>query len=57
MTTSMATVIKNTSLTAGIPVIIGRSIEKTENSQGILSKIFPMSPGGGPPGGGGGPKM
>ena len=62
MTTSTATVIKNTSLTAGIPVIIGRSIEKTENSQGILSKVFPMSPGGGPPGGGppgggGGPKM
>ena len=62
MTTSTATVIKNTSLTAGIPVIIGKSIEKTENSQGILSKIFPMSPGGGPPGGGlpgggGGPRM
>jgi len=58
MTTSTATVIKNTDLAAGTPVIIGRSIEKTENSQGILSKIFPMSPGGGgPPGGGGGPRM
>ena len=62
MTTSTATVIKNTSLTAGIPVIIGKGIEKTENSKGILSKIFPMSPGGGPPGGGppgggGGPRM
>jgi len=60
MTTSTATVIKHPDLTAGTPVIIGRKIEKTKNSQGILSKIFPMSPGGGPPGGappggGGGP--
>ena len=54
MATSTATVIKNTSLTAGTLVIIGRKIEKTENSRGILSKIFPMSPGGAPPGGGGG---
>jgi HlyD family secretion protein len=59
MTTSTATVIKNTALTAGIPVIIGRNIEKAETSKGILSKIFPRSlsggpPGGGPPGGGSG---
>lgn len=57
MTTSTATVIKNTDLTAGIPVIIGKNIEKTETSQGIFSKIFPRAPGGGPPGGGGGPRM
>ena len=62
MTTSTATVIKNTDLTAGTPVIIGRNNEKSKTSQGILSKIFPMAPGGGPPGGappggGGGPRM
>jgi HlyD family secretion protein len=56
MTTSTATVIKHPDLAAGTPVIIGRKIEKAENSKGILSKIFPMSPGGGPPGGGGGPR-
>jgi len=62
LTTRTATVLKNTDLAAGTPVIIGRNIEKTEKSQGFLSKIFPMSHGGGPsdggpPGGGGGPKM
>lgn len=53
LTTSTVTVIKHPGLTAGTPVIIGRNIEKTESSSGILSKIFPTAPGGGPPGGGG----
>ena len=52
ISSSMATVIKNTSLTAGTPVIVGKKVEKEENSTGILSKIFSMSPGGGPPQGG-----
>ncbi|MDD4649743.1 MAG: efflux RND transporter periplasmic adaptor subunit [Desulfoplanes sp.] len=60
MTSRTATVIKNSDLAVGTPVIIGRNIEKKEHSQGILSKIFPMSsvggpPHGAPPGGGGGP--
>lgn len=60
MTSRTATVIKNSGLAVGTPVIIGRNIEKKEHSQGILSKIFPVSsvggpPHGAPPGGGGGP--
>jgi len=54
ISSNTATVIKNTGLTAGTPVIIGKQIKKTETAQGILSKIFPRSPGAPP---GGGPKM
>ncbi|MDA3896587.1 MAG: efflux RND transporter periplasmic adaptor subunit [Desulfobacteraceae bacterium] len=55
ITDRTTTVIKGENLTPGTSVIIGKNIEKTESSNGFLSKILPKLPGG-PPGGGGGPR-
>ncbi|WP_156952710.1 efflux RND transporter periplasmic adaptor subunit [Maridesulfovibrio frigidus] len=48
MTTNTGTVIKDTELTAGESVIIGKNANKVESSQGFLSKILPSGPKGGP---------
>jgi len=45
-------VIKGENLTIGTSVIIGKNIEKTESSNGFLSKILPKLSGGR----GGGPR-
>ncbi len=55
ITDGTTTVIKGENLTIGTSVIIGKNIEKTESSNGFLSKILPKLSGG-PPGGGGGPR-
>ncbi|MDX2439015.1 MAG: efflux RND transporter periplasmic adaptor subunit, partial [Desulfobacterales bacterium] len=47
ITDGTTTVIKGENLTPGTSVIIGKNIEKTESSNGFLSKILPKLPGGG----------
>lgn len=47
ITDGITTVIKGETLTPGTSVIIGKNIEKTESSNGFLSKILPKLPGGG----------
>ncbi len=59
ITDGTTTVIKGENLTPGTSVIVGKNIEKTENSNGFLSKILPNLSGGRPgghPGGGRGPR-
>ncbi|SDL36953.1 HlyD family secretion protein [Maridesulfovibrio ferrireducens] len=48
MTTNTGTVIKDTELTAGESVIIGKNINKTKSSKGFLTKILPSRPKRGP---------
>ncbi|WP_300462162.1 efflux RND transporter periplasmic adaptor subunit [Desulfobacula sp.] len=47
ITDGTTSVIKGENLTPGISVIIGKNIEKTESSNGFLSKILPKLSGGG----------
>ncbi|WP_203544947.1 efflux RND transporter periplasmic adaptor subunit [Desulfovibrio sp. JC010] len=48
ISSNTGTVIKNTGLVPGVPVIIGRAAHKSKSSGSVLSKIMPGGPQGGP---------